>query len=316
MSKPIVRVFVSSTWKDLQPERAAVEKVLHRIEETKFVGMEYFGSRDETTRQASLDDVDKSDVYVGILGARYGSGITEEEYKRALENEIPCFWYVMEEERLDRLHIDNPEKRNAFLASFSARHVRGTFSSPEDLATLVALDLHRWLMSQGLPKQGHRDLLDAYVDGIRSLPFDYAARIENFLNEYLGTPKHPVAFGGRTAEIEVLNTWLDDNDSSPYLMYAAPAGRGKSALLVHWSKSLQEREDIEVAFLPVSIRFRTNLSGVVFAVLAARLAQLHGEAIKETAAMTVENVARSDYRIFTEAFAEWEEIACDPGRPR
>ena len=45
--------------------------------------MEYFGSRDETTRQASLDEVDRSDLYVGIMGGRYGSGITEKAREEA-----------------------------------------------------------------------------------------------------------------------------------------------------------------------------------------------------------------------------------------
>ena len=129
--------------------------------------------------------------------------------------------------------------------------------------------------------------LTSYVDGVRTLHFDYAARIENFLNEYLGTPDHPVAYGGREAEHEKLDAWLDDKEI-PYLMLAAPAGRGKSALLVQWSHQIQKREEIEIAFVPVSIRFRTNLSGVVFAVLAARLAKLHGEEIKEISTMTAE----------------------------
>jgi len=55
---------------DLQPERKAVEKVVHRLRDTDFVGMEYFGSRHETTLRASLDEVDRSQVYVGIFGAR------------------------------------------------------------------------------------------------------------------------------------------------------------------------------------------------------------------------------------------------------
>src|SRR5262245_46063227 len=82
-----VHIFVSSTWLDLQPERQAVKTALDRMRETKFIGMEYFGSRDETTRQASLDEVDRSQVYVGIFGERYGSGITEAEYRRAREKD-------------------------------------------------------------------------------------------------------------------------------------------------------------------------------------------------------------------------------------
>ena len=134
----------------------------------------------------------------------------------------------------------------------------------------------------------HQQILQTYVNGVKSLPFDYAARIENFLNEYLGTPSRPVPFGGREKELEILDDWLDNSEQPPYLMLAAPAGRGKSALLAHWSHNIQARGDLEVAFVPVSIRFRTNLSGVFFAALAARLAKSHGEEIKESSTMTVE----------------------------
>lgn len=288
MSDPIIRVFLSSTWLDLQPERNAVEKVIHRIEETKFVGMEYFGSRNEEPRTAALADVDKSDLYIGILGPRYGSGITEDEYKRARENGIPCFWFVMEGDVLNGYSTDDPEKHNAFRESFSKHHIWSTFSSPGDLAAKVATAIHLWLKESGLSQKGHKTLIHKYVNGVRSLPFDYAARIENFLNEYLGTPFHPVAFGARDDELKALDSWFEGDEESSYLMLAAPAGRGKSALLVHWSRQVQKREDIELAFVPVSIRFRTNLSGVVFATLAARLAKIHGEEIKETSTMTVE----------------------------
>ena len=60
----MVNVYVSSTWLDLQPEREAVEKALQRLRETKFVGMEYFGSWDEDTRTMSLDVVDRCQVYI------------------------------------------------------------------------------------------------------------------------------------------------------------------------------------------------------------------------------------------------------------
>lgn len=60
MSLRILPVYFGSTWIDLQPERRAVERAVQRLRETKFVGMEYFGSRDETTRRASLDEVDRA----------------------------------------------------------------------------------------------------------------------------------------------------------------------------------------------------------------------------------------------------------------
>ena len=77
-----IRVFVSSTWLGLQPYQKAVEDVLQRMRETKFIGMAYFGSRDETTRKTSLAEAEQSDVHIGQFGGRYGSGITEAEYRR------------------------------------------------------------------------------------------------------------------------------------------------------------------------------------------------------------------------------------------
>ena len=68
---------------------------------------------------------------------------------------------------------------------------------------------------------------------------------------------------------------------------AAPAGRGKSALLVRWLDSLIARQDLALVFIPVSVRFGTNLAGTFFASLAARLAYVHGEGIP-TSEMTTD----------------------------
>ena len=52
--RPTAHVFVSSTWKDLQPVREAVEAALQRMRETKFCGMEHFGLMDEFPRSSVL----------------------------------------------------------------------------------------------------------------------------------------------------------------------------------------------------------------------------------------------------------------------
>lgn len=49
-----------------------------------------------------------------------------------------------------------------------------------------------------------------FVQGVRRLPTDYGTRLENFLLEYLGTPDHPVPFGGRNTALTELDTWLAD----------------------------------------------------------------------------------------------------------
>ncbi|MER5377126.1 hypothetical protein [Streptomyces sp. NPDC002553] len=115
-----------------------------------------------------------------------------------------------------------------------------------------------------------------FLGGITRLPTDYAQRVGNFLVEYLGAPGRPVPFGGRRRETGLLDAWLADPAAPPCLLLCAAAGQGKSALLVRWSRALLDRGEA-VAFVPASIRYRTNLAGVFFPALAARLAGLHGD---------------------------------------
>jgi hypothetical protein len=118
-----------------------------------------------------------------------------------------------------------------------------------------------------------------FTEGLRDLPTDDITRVKYFLAEYLGSPQRPVPFGGRGKDFTHLDSWLADHQAPPYVLLAAPAGRGKSALLLRWCQHLFPRRDLAVVYFPVSIRFRTNLAGVVFPALVALLAKLHGENI-------------------------------------
>jgi hypothetical protein len=154
MPVDVVQVFVSSTWLDLQPERQAVEAALQQLHETKFVGMEYFGSRDETTRRTSLDEVDRSRVYVGVIAGRYGSGITEDEYRRARELNLPCFVYFKRDSDMRPEWRDSDPEKAAKLLAFreelQRNHIVSKFTSPDELATRVTADLHNWLVKEYL----------------------------------------------------------------------------------------------------------------------------------------------------------------------
>lgn len=119
----------------------------------------------------------------------------------------------------------------------------------------------------------------AFTEGLRDLPTDDGARVQHFFAEYLGNAQHPVPFGGRTKDFARLDAWLAEKEAPPYLLLAAPAGRGKSALLLRWCQQLLSRPQVAVVYFPVSIRFRTNLAGVVFPALVALLARLHGESL-------------------------------------
>jgi hypothetical protein len=134
---------------------------------------------------------------------------------------------------------------------------------------------------QNVVQVGDNHQGDIIISAIQRVKFDYANRIRNFLTEYLGTPGQPVPFGGREPEMAVLNQWLSNTTATPYALLAAPAGRGKSALLVRWLRTL-DPEAVRVAFVPVSIRYNTALSSVVFAALAAQLADIYEDPLPQS----------------------------------
>jgi hypothetical protein len=147
MEPIIVRVYVSSTWLDLQPERQAVERALQQMRETKFVGMEHFGSQGEGTRQASLNELDRCEAYIGIFGERYGSGITADEYRRARHRGLKCFIY---HKKLEPHQGQVPDLVALKTEHYDNHLIRPLFTSPEELAYFVTSDLHRWLFDEYL----------------------------------------------------------------------------------------------------------------------------------------------------------------------
>ncbi|HKG15270.1 MAG TPA: tetratricopeptide repeat protein [Pyrinomonadaceae bacterium] len=150
----ILPVFISSTWIDLRPEHEAAERAVNSMRETKYAGMKYFGARDEDTRTASLDEVDRSRVYVGIIGGRYGSGITEAEYDRATARGLRRFVYFKSDASTpaDARDTDHAElaKLAAFKQKLSAAHTVKEFTTPDDLTAQVTSNLYRWLIDEYL----------------------------------------------------------------------------------------------------------------------------------------------------------------------
>jgi tetratricopeptide (TPR) repeat protein len=179
----ILPVFISSTWLDLRPEHEAAERALNSMRETKYVGMKYFGARDEDTRRASLDEVDRSRVYVLLVGGRYGSGITEAEYDRATERGLRRFVYFKSDAAVATAPAGAREtdpaqiaKLDAFKQKLRGAHTVREFNTPDELRAHVAEDLYRWLFDEYLtpklrgalnnevPREEAQALLDAIKD--------------------------------------------------------------------------------------------------------------------------------------------------------
>lgn len=102
-----LQVFISSTYSDLLEERqACVETILQAGHIP--AGMELFAAGSETQLDTIKRWIDASDVYMLLLGGRYGSldpkakiAYTEVEYRYALEKKKPVFAVVMSDSFLD-----------------------------------------------------------------------------------------------------------------------------------------------------------------------------------------------------------------------
>lgn len=149
--KKKLQVFVSSTYIDLHEERqAAVQAILTAGHIP--AGMELFAAGDETQMNVIKRWIDESDVYMLILGGRYGSiepksqkSYIHLEYEYALEKNKPLFAVVIEDGHLDEkvkkdglkaIEKDHSEKLKEFRNLVCSRMVR-FWSDPKDIKLAV-----------------------------------------------------------------------------------------------------------------------------------------------------------------------------------
>jgi hypothetical protein len=149
--KKKLQVFVSSTYRDLKIERqAAVEAILKAGHIP--AGMELFSAGSESQLEIIRRWIDESDVYMLILGGRYGSvepktslSYTELEYDYAVSKEIPIFAVVIKDEALDAkvakegkdvLEIDNAKELKLFREKVLSR-ISSFFTDTKDIKLAV-----------------------------------------------------------------------------------------------------------------------------------------------------------------------------------
>ncbi len=135
-----LQVFVSSTYTDLKEERqAAVEAILDAGHIP--AGMELFKAGNETQLKTIYKWIDESDVYMLILGGRYGSieektgkSYTQLEYEYALSRDIPVFAVVLSDsfttKKITSLGLknvieqNNPDKYKTFKSLVMTKIIR------------------------------------------------------------------------------------------------------------------------------------------------------------------------------------------------
>ncbi|WP_296038226.1 DUF4062 domain-containing protein [uncultured Agrobacterium sp.] len=163
-----LQVFVSSTFTDLQSERQAAVQAILKAGHIP-AGMELFTASDKSQWEIIKRWIDESDVYMLILGGRYGSvdkdtGIsyTEMEYDYAVQQQKPLFSVVIKEEALEaklrKIGSDVIEKNDPqSLIKFRAK-VLSTMSAFFEDERDIKLAIH-----ESLGELGHQTNLVGWV---------------------------------------------------------------------------------------------------------------------------------------------------------
>lgn len=235
---PIVSIFVSSTWHDLQPERRAVVEALNRLRWMKFVGMEYSGAWNEPPIVPSLREARECHVYVGIFGARYGSGITEQEYRAARAERKKCFIYLKDGSSSVNVEPDKKDRLQALKKELLDHHTCESFTFAEDLVSKVTADLSNWYAREFFPQ--YAEEVGQHIPGYS--PFQ------------LEGP--PGDFVGREQEIVAIKKALLSSTSGKIAGVSGMGGVGKTALALVVGEEL--RADFPHAQLYVQLKSMRN----------------------------------------------------------
>jgi hypothetical protein len=156
----VARIYLSSTYEDLRPFRDAVSSTLRRMKH-EVVAMEAMTARDRRPLAECLAEVERCDLYIGVLARRRGfipeegdgRAITELEYEHA-GKQMERLMFLLSpsvawpSELIDS-EGDGPGTISAFRKRAQEAHVAGYFENPDQLATAVAVAVRMWEIETG-----------------------------------------------------------------------------------------------------------------------------------------------------------------------
>ena len=244
-----LRIFVSSTLKELEPERRAARAAIERLRLAPV--MFELGARPHPPRQLYRAYLQQSDVFVGVYWQEYGwiapgeeiSGL-EDEYRLA-PREMPKLIYVKQPaEREERLAELMARVRSDDTASYTP------FSTAEELAELVTADLATLLAERF---DASRDASVASVEAIPAgrIPAPYSNAV------------------GRERDLATLLAWLGE-DAQRLVTLVGPGGIGKSRLAIEVARNAGARFD-RVTFVSLAqVRDPDEVLGAIARELGVR----------------------------------------------
>src|SRR6266702_3965215 len=199
-STDIKKIMISSTAINLPEHRDLVKDACER--QGMFpVMMEHLPASSADAIQGSMRMVNEVDAYLGVFAHRYGFipeghsiSITEMEYNRAVDRDIPRLIFIMD--KAHPIRIDDVEtgegaaKLKAFKDLLTSRNIVNFFVSPEDL---------RYKVINSLSKLRQPNLTAFhYVSDIPAPPEPYIAHPYTLLQTNLV---------GRQGELNLLTDW-------------------------------------------------------------------------------------------------------------
>jgi Domain of unknown function (DUF4062) len=163
---------LSSTYRDLIEHRRYAADAIERLGQ-QTSRMEVFGARPEEPLEACIQEIDQSDLFVGIYAHRYGYipegsdvSITESEFQYAKRKEKALLCFIVDEDHPWPPPMIDGDPGQTKLARFKdalrTRYVRETFTTPQDLASKVATSVGRYIVEASSP-------LHPLVTGLRKL---------------------------------------------------------------------------------------------------------------------------------------------------
>ena len=184
----MAKIYLSSTYSDLIEHRKAVYKTLRHFGHD-VVALEDYVSSDNRPIDKCFDDIDKCDIYIGIIAWRYGyippgdsKSVTELEFRKArlLQKTILIFmisedamWHPkFMDKDLGKIQLLRDELLENFVVSF--------FNSVDDLTSHVASSISN--ITEQIQKDNYR--IDFNFDDSLSLKIPITNEISESLNRF------------------------------------------------------------------------------------------------------------------------------------
>src|SRR5262245_8202266 len=214
----VIKVFLSSTAKDLAAYREAVDRVIRDLREFYCFPMENFGAQDAPPSDFCRDEIGRCDVFVAIIGhcygsrpTRHGDSFTHAEYAAAVAAAKPRLVFVAPEDfptpanLIRAMSPADHEAQRVFREQALAERVAGTFGDPPGLAKSVVTALSNWRMAK-LEKdlgvsQAHLQRFLADIEGREVPAHDVEAELEEAAARFKELMRRPA--GATTADPRV-----------------------------------------------------------------------------------------------------------------